>query len=314
MKRIILLSVLAFLFSCHSKTSEFDASGSFEADEVVVSSQANGQLLEFSVNEGDSLAPGQVVGIIDSSSLSLQKAQVNATIHSLAEKTQTVAPQVQLLKNQLAVQQAQLKNLAHEKERIERLVKADAATGKQLDDINSQIEVTNRQMEVTRQQIAVQRSNIATQNRGILSEKAPLEKQVALVNEQLSRARITNPAKGIVLTKYAEQGEVTTTGKPLYKIADLSVMTLRAYVTGNQLSQLKLNQQVNVGIDDGNGGYRMYKGTITWISNKAEFTPKTIQTKEERANLVYAVKIRVPNDGYLKIGMYGEVKFPNPTP
>jgi HlyD family secretion protein len=314
MKRTILLLLFPLLFSCHSTTREFDASGSFEADEVVVSSQVNGQLLQFSVNEGDSLAPGQVVGIIDSSSLSLQKAQVNATIRSLSEKTQTVAPQVQLLNNQLAVQQAQLQNLAHEKERIERLVKADAATGKQLDDINSQIEVTKRQMEVTRQQIAVQRSNIATQNRGILSEKAPLEKQVALVEEQLSRARITNPAKGIVLTKYAEQGEVTAAGKPLYKIADLSVMTLRAYVTGGQLSQLKLNQQVSVGIDDGKGGYRMYKGTITWISDKAEFTPKTIQTKEERANLVYAVKIRVPNDGYLKIGMYGEVKFQNPAP
>jgi HlyD family secretion protein len=314
MKRTILLLLFPLLFSCHSTTREFDASGSFEADEVVVSSQVNGQLLQFSVNEGDSLAPGQVVGIIDSSSLSLQKAQVNATIRSLSEKTQTVAPQVQLLNNQLAVQQAQLQNLAHEKERIERLVKADAATGKQLDDINSQIEVTKRQMEVTRQQIAVQRSNIATQNRGILSEKAPLEKQVALVEEQLSRARITNPAKGIVLTKYAEQGEVTAAGKPLYKIADLSVMTLRAYVTGGQLSQLKLNQQVSVGIDDGKGGYRMYKGTITWISDKAEFTPKTIQTKEERANLVYALKIRVPNDGYLKIGMYGEVKFQNPAP
>jgi HlyD family secretion protein len=314
MKRTILLLLFPLLFSCHSTTREFDASGSFEADEVVVSSQVNGQLLQFSVNEGDSLAPGQVVGIIDSSSLSLQKAQVNATIRSLSEKTQTVAPQVQLLNNQLAVQQAQLQNLAHEKERIERLVKADAATGKQLDDINSQIEVTKRQMEVTRQQIAVQRSNIATQNRGILSEKAPLEKQLALVEEQLSKARITNPAKGIVLTKYAEQGEVTAAGKPLYKIADLSVMTLRAYVTGGQLSQLKLNQQVSVGIDDGKGGYRMYKGTITWISDKAEFTPKTIQTKEERANLVYAFKIRVPNDGYLKIGMYGEVKFQNPAP
>ncbi|HJW18405.1 MAG TPA: HlyD family efflux transporter periplasmic adaptor subunit [Flavisolibacter sp.] len=313
MKHIVLFLCFPLLFSCHSNKKEFDASGSFEADEVVVSSQVNGQLLDFRVNEGDSLAPGQVVGLVDSNALSLQKAQVNATIHSLSEKTVAVAPQVQLLNNQLAVQQAQLQNLLHEKERFERLVKADAATGKQLDDINSQIEVTKRQMEVTRQQIAVQRSNISTQNRGILSEKAPLEKQVAQVEEQLSKARITNPAKGIVITKYAEQGEITAAGKPLYKIADLSVMTLRAYVTGNQLAQLRLNQQVNVGIDDGNGGFRMYKGTITWISDKAEFTPKTIQTKEERANLVYAVKIRVHNDGYLKIGMYGEVKFQNNT-
>lgn len=302
---------LIFLQACSSKKEAFDASGSFEVDEVVVSSQLNGQLLTFTINEGDSLTQGQVVGTIDSNYLSLQKAQVKATIQSLSEKTAAVAPQIELLQNQLAVQQAQLKNLLHERERTARLVKADAATGKQLDDMDAQIDVVRKQMVVTQQQIAVQKSNTATQNRSILSERSPLQKQVAQVEEQLSKAQIVNPINGIVITKYAEQGEVTAPGKALYKIADLSVMTLRAYITGTQLSGVKLNQPVKVLVDSGANGYRTYNGTISWISDKAEFTPKTIQTKEERANLVYAVKIKVKNDGYLKIGMYGEVQLQN---
>jgi HlyD family secretion protein len=313
MKRYFLPLIFIFLLlACGQKKGAYDASGSFEADEVVVSAQLNGQLLSFNVNEGDSLAQGQVVGTIDSTNLALQKAQVKATIQSLSEKTSDVAPQIQLLENQLAVQQSQLKNLEHERDRIERLVKADAATGKQLDDMNEQIEVMNRQIAVTQQQIAVQRNNTATQNRGILSESVPLQKQVAQVEDQLSKAKIENPVSGTVITKYAEQGEMTSPGKALYKIADLSTLNLRAYVTGAQLSQIKLGQQVKVLVDSGADAYRTYSGTIYWISDKAEFTPKTIQTKEERANLVYAVKIRVKNDGYLKIGMYGEVQLQNP--
>lgn len=312
-KSFLLPFILATLLqSCGNKREHYDASGSFEADEVVVSSQLNGQLISFTVNEGDSLAKGQVVGIIDSTNLTLQRAQVKATIQSLSEKTSNVAPQIQLLQNQLAVQQAQLQHLQYERDRTARLVKADAATGKQLDDLDAQIDVTRRQMEVTQQQIAVQRSNTATQNRSILSESAPLRQQAAQVEEQLSKARIENPISGTVITKYAEQGEVTAPGKALYKIADLSTLTLRAYITGAQLSQIKLGQQVKVLVDNGADKYRTYNGTIYWISDKAEFTPKTIQTKEERANLVYAVKIRVKNDGYLKIGMYGEVQLQNP--
>src|SRR3954464_56344 len=313
MKQYFLPLVLVILLqACGQKKDTYDASGSFEADEVVVSSQLNGQLLSFNVNEGDSLGQGQVVGIIDSANLALQKAQVKATIRSLSEKTSNVAPQVQMLQNQLAVQQSQLNNLLHERDRTERLVKADAATGKQLDDMNEQVEVIRRQMEVTQQQIVVQRNNTATQNRSILSESAPLQKQVAQVEEQLSKARIENPVNGTVITKYAEQGEITSPGKALYKIADLSALTLRAYVTGAQLSQMKLGQPVKVLVDNGADKYRTYNGTINWISDKAEFTPKTIQTKDERANLVYAVKIKVKNDGYLKIGMYGEVQLQNP--
>lgn len=303
----LFLFSLLLLQACHSKKEEFDASGSFEADEVIVSSELNGQLLSFNVNEGDSLQQGQVVGSIDADNLALQKEQVEASIQSLSEKTTNVYPQVELLQDQLRVQQSQLNNLLHEKERIERLVRADAATGKQLDDITYQVDVTQKQIEVTRQQIAVQKSNVATQNRSILSEGKPLQKRAAQLQDQISKSKIINPINGVVITKYAESGEVTAPGKALFKIADLSYLTLRAYVTGAQLSQIKLNQPVAVLIDDGKKDYRKYRGVITWISDKAEFTPKTIQTKEERANLVYATKIKVKNDGYLKIGMYGEV-------
>ena len=164
-------------------------------------------------------------------------------------------------------------------------------------------------MNVTQQQINVQRNNIATQNRAYLSEGKPLEKRVAQLNDQLNKTNIINPINGTVITKYAEAGEMTSPGKALYKIADLSTMTLRAYITGTQLSQVKLGQTVKVLVDDGADKYKELPGTITWISDKAEFTPKTIQTKDERANLVYAIKVKVKNDGYLKIGMYGEVKF-----
>jgi HlyD family secretion protein len=164
-------------------------------------------------------------------------------------------------------------------------------------------------MDVTRQQINVQRTNTNTQNRSVLSEKKPLEKRVEQLSELIGKAQIINPVNGTVITKYAEAGEVTSAGKALYKIANLDTLTLRAYITGTQLPQIKLNQIVKVMIDSGAKAYREYPGTITWIADKAEFTPKTIQTKEERANLVYAIKVRVKNDGYLKIGMYGEVMF-----
>ncbi len=305
----LFLFVLLTLQACYSGKEDFDATGSFEADEVIVSSESNGQILSFNVNEGDSLTGGQVVGSIDSERISLQKEQVEASIQSLSLKTSDVGPQVQLLKDQLKVQQSELDNLLHEKQRTERLIQADAATGKQLDDINARIDVVRNQMNVTRQQIAVQQNNIATQNRGILSETKPLQKQAAQLDDQITKSKIINPVSGVVLTKYAEQGEVTSNGKALYKIADLSTMTLRAYISGAQLSEVKLNQPVTVLVDKGEKDYRTYTGIITSISDKAEFTPKTIQTKEERANLVYAVKIKVKNDGYLKIGMYGEVKL-----
>ena len=301
--------LLILLFACNSNKNNYDASGTFESDEVIVSAQQNGQLLAFNINEGDSLTKDQVVGVIDSTNLVLQKQQVQATIQSLSQKTADVQPQIKLLKDQMAVQQSQLDHLVNERNRYQRLVEAQAATQKQLDDLNAQVDQMQKQMLVTQQQIAVQQSNTGTQNRSILSESDPLKKQVALINDQLSKATIINPVSGTVLAKYAQQGELTATGKALYKIADLSFLNLRAYITGDHLSKVKLNQQVKVLVDDGADKYKTYDGVITWISNKAEFTPKTIQTKDERANLVYAMKIKVKNDGYLKIGMYGEVQL-----
>ncbi|MBK9570769.1 MAG: HlyD family efflux transporter periplasmic adaptor subunit [Chitinophagaceae bacterium] len=312
MKKIFLItSSVVFLIGagCQGNGNSSDASGTFDADETIVSSELSGKILSLNVEEGALLTKDSVIGTIDAVHVSLQQEQVEASIRALNEKTADAGPQVQLLQNQLAVQQSQLNNLLHEKSRVENLVKADAATGKQLDDINAQIDVARKQMNVTQQQIAVQKNAIATQNRSILSEADPLKKRVAQLKDQAGKAKIINPVTGTVITKYAETGEVTTAGKALYKIADLSSLNLRAYITGTQLSQVKLNQSVKVLIDDGAKKYKEYPGTIIWISGKAEFTPKTIQTKEERANLVYAIKVKVTNDGYVKIGMYGEVKW-----
>ena len=311
MKHIVFIALIAIsvLTACKSGNGNADASGTFEANEVIVSAESSGKLTSFTVEEGQMIAKDSVVGTVDATNISLQKEQVESSIQALGEKTADVSPQVKLLEDQLAVQQSQLNNLLHEQGRIQNLLKQDAATGKQLDDITAQVDVAKRTMNVTRQQIQVQQNNVATQNRSILSEGKPLQKRVAQLEDQLKKSTIINPVSGTVLTKYAEQGEITSAGKALYKIADLSTITLRAYITGTQLSQVKLGQAVKVLVDDGAKKYKEFAGTITWISDKAEFTPKTIQTKEERANLVYATKIKVKNDGYLKIGMYGEVKF-----
>jgi HlyD family secretion protein len=213
------------------------------------------------------------------------------------------------LEEQLEVQKTQLASLQKEKTRYTNLVKDQAATQKQLDDVTAQYDQVLRQMQVTRSQIEAQKTMTGTQNRTVMSEKNPLSVRVAQLNDQIERANIINPVSGTVLTKYAQQGEITSAGKALYKIANLDTLRLQAYITGDQLASVKLNQQVAVSVDDGKGGFRSYQGRITWISDKAEFTPKTIQTKEERANLVYAIKVDVKNDGFLKLGMYGEVKF-----
>ena len=308
MKRIIQFSIVlasSVIISCNGNGNGFDASGTFEADETIVSSEMAGKLLSFNVEEGMQLSKDSIIGMVDATNINLQQQQVEASINALNQKTADVNPQIQLLQNQIAVQQSQLDNLLHEKSRIENLIKADAATGKQLDDINAQIDVVKKNMTVTQQQINVQRNNTATQNRSILSEAEPLRKRVAQLKDQEQRANIVNPVTGTVITKYAETGEITSAGKALYKIADLSDLNLRAYITGIQLPVIKLNQTVKVMIDQGEKKYKEYSGTIIWISDKAEFTPKTIQTKEERANLVYAIKVKVKNDGYLKIGKIG---------
>ena len=308
-KSFLLVFGVTVLAACQQHKIVTDASGVFESDEVIVSAEQSGQILSFPIQEGDTLARGAVAGNIDMSNTVLQKQQVQATITALREKTTNPLPQTELVKKQLAVQESQLAQQLREKARTENLLKADAATQKQLDDINSMIDQLEKQIAVSKQQIALDDSNIATQNRTIYSEQAPLEKSVAQYQDQIDKGRIVNPIRGTVLTKYALQGEMTTTGKALYKIADLDTLTLRAYVTGSQLTMVKMGQACKVYSDEGSNQYREYPGQVYWISDKSEFTPKTIQTRDERANLVYAVKIRVKNDGFLKLGMYGEVKF-----
>lgn len=321
----ILFSILFLLglSACKSNDQDFDASGVFEADEVVISSEAIGKILQFDVEEGSTLKAGQVVGNVDCKNLTLQKAQIEASMEALGQKTNDAGPQTQILREQLntqqrqiATQREQLRLLERERKRVDNLVKAEAVPSKQLDDVEGQIDILKKQIETTESQLTVfnqqiksQIQQVSIQNRGVLSERKPLQERIAQMDDQLRRCNITNPFEGTVLVKYAAADEITAMGKPLYKIADLSTLTLRAYITGDQLAKVKLNQVVKVFVDNGKDDYKEVNGTVTWISGKAEFTPKTIQTKDERANLVYATKIKVKNDGYLKIGMYGEVKL-----
>lgn len=322
-KKLVLPLAVTGFFSCNNGNGKYDATGTFEADEVIVSAEANGKLLQFNVEEGARLGKDSVVGKIDPTAIELQKDQATSSVEALQQKTNDAAPQVNILESQMELQhkqinvdETQLAVLEKEQQRFQKLVAADAVPAKQLDDITGQVNVlkdkiiaAKTQLKVLQSQINSQRQLVAIQNRGILSEQKPMERKVAQLEDQLSKTIIKNPVTGTVLTKYADEGEFTATGKALYKIADLSTMKLRAYITGNQLAQVKLDQPVTVKVDDGNGGFRELNGIITWISDKAEFTPKTIQTKDERANLVYAMKVNVKNDGYLKIGMYGEVVF-----
>lgn len=311
MKQKLILLFLAsslLFFSCRNKFTS-DASGTFETEEVIVSAEQTGKILSLKINEGDNIAKGESIGQIDVTTDKLKAEQVEASIKALQEKTSNPQDQINLIKRQLNVQQSQMNQLEKEKGRITRLLNADAATQKQLDDINASIDQLSKQAEVTRQQLNVNVTNINTQNRSILSEKSPLEKNVAQIKNQISKGEIISPMQGTVLTKYAYEGEMTSVGKALFKIANLENMNLKAYVSGTQLPQIKIGQNVKVLIDNGKNDFKEYPGTITWIASKSEFTPKTIQTKDERANLVYAIKVKVKNDGYLKIGMYGEVKF-----
>jgi len=299
MKNIHILLIIGcmatMIMACQPEKKTFDASGSFEAEETIISAEATGTLLKFDVTEGADLDSGQIIGYIDSIQLYLKKKQLEAQVRSVLGKKPNVPVQLSAL-------QAQLETAEKEKIRFTNLVEAGAAPSKQLDDINAQIKSLKSQIDALK-------SSLEISSKGYASDAAPLEIQILQINDQLAKCRIRNPMHGTVLIKYANVNEMAAIGKPLYKIADLTTINLRAYITGDQLPTVKLNQQVKVLTDDGNGGFKETQGTITWISDKAEFTPKTIQTKEERANLVYAIKIAVNNDGQYKIGMYGEVKF-----
>jgi HlyD family secretion protein len=281
--------------ACKNSENKYDASGTFEAVETIVSAEASGMIRELNVEEGQTLKKGQVVGYIDSVQLYLRKKQLLAQVKAVLSKSPNIPAQVAALEEQL-------KQAEKEKQRVANLLKAEAATQKQYDDVSTQIAVLSRQIEATR-------SSLGISSNGISEETMPLQVQVEQINDQLLKCRISNPSDGTVLVKYAEKNEVTAPGKPIYKLADLTTIILRAYVTGNELVRIKTGQQVKVLVAGENDQYKEYPGSIQWISDKAEFTPKTIQTKEERANLVYAVKIKVKNDGFLKIGMYADIKF-----
>lgn len=292
---IIGCAAALLMASCKSTKNDFDASGAFETEETIISAEASGTIEQFDITEGATLKAGQAVGYIDTVQLYLKKKQLEAQIAATLSTRPDIAAQTASL-------QEQLKAAQKEQQRITSLLKADAATQKQLDDINAQIDVISKQIDA-------QKSALGISAEGITQATLPLQVQIEQLNDQLAKCHIINPLNGTVLAKYAEAREVATPGKPLYKIADISSLILRAYISGNQLPGIKLNQKVKVLTDDGTGKYRETEGTITWISDKAEFTPKTIQTKEERADMVYAIKVLVKNDGSLKIGMYAEVKF-----
>lgn len=308
MKKITLITALAALIAC-TQSKNYDATGNFIADEVIVSAQQSGQLISYNVQEGQTLTEGQKVGQINTEVLQLQKQQVEATIATLKNKTLNPDDQAALIRSQYEVQKAQLEQQQHELSRVKQLVAGGAATQKQLDDLTAAVSQLQKQLAVTQNQLKASLTNINTQNNSILSQEVPLQKNAEAVQAQINQGEIINPTTGTVLVNYALKGEMQTYGKPLYKIANTDTLTLKAYITGNQLPQVKLGQQVTVHTDAAEGEQHTYKGEITYIASKAEFTPKTIQTKAERANLVYAIKVKVKNDGYLKIGMYGEVLF-----
>lgn len=288
--QIIALSLFA-LVACKSGEKQSDAYGNFEAVETIVSSETAGKLLEMKVNEGDQLEPGQLIALVDTTELNLKKLQTEAQLAASQTKKQNVTAQINVLK-------AQRQTVADNQQRIAKMFTDKAATQQQLDDINGQLNVIDKQIAATNTQFAL-----------ITSEMDVTKRALDLIGEQIGKCRITSPIKGTVLETYMETGELATPGKAILKMADLSSLELKVYVSGAQLPNVKLGNEAKVLIDKGVKDMQSMPGKITWISSESEFTPKIIQTKEERVKLMYAVKITVPNDGRLKIGMPGEVDF-----
>ena len=290
-RNILLMITLVWLSSCTSRNNLSDAYGNFEAVQVTVSSENAGKIHYLNIEEGSQPDSGMIVALVDTTDLYLKKLQLQSQKKAVSVKRTNI-------ESQIAVQHQQKANLTVEQNRITKLIADKAATPKQLDDINGAIDLIDKQV-----------TSIQTQNAGITEEMEVIDRQIAQVNESIHKCYIRNPVKGTVLSKYAEAGEIAAPGRALYKIADLSVMELKVYVSGTQLTGIKQDQQVEVLIDADKKTNRKLSGVVSWISPKAEFTPKIIQTKEERVNLVYGVKIRVPNDGSLKIAMPAEVNF-----
>ena len=291
MNKSFLLPALLFLTGCSDNASQTDATGVFEATEVTVSARQAGELLSLDVEEGQAFTAGSVVGTIDSTLLTLQRRQLRANISATDARRLDTDRQVAALRQQWD-------NLRHERTRFAALVADKAAPRKQLDDIEQQMAVVQRQM-------AAQQSQLAAAN--------AIVEQIAQLDHQIGNCRITAPITGTVVATFAEKGEYTAPGRPLFTLADLRTLYLRAYVDAPQLTTLRLGQKVTVYADQGAKAKKAYSGTLVWIADKAEFTPRTIQTRDERANLVYAVKVRVLNDGLIKRGMYGEVRFAPPA-
>lgn len=286
---------LLMLSACGSGMPDYDATGTFEATEVIVSAEAAGKLLQLDAEEGTRLRSGEEIGLIDTVQLYLKKLQLEASMKSVENQRPDLAKQIAATKQQIATAK-------REKKRVENLLAAGAANQKQLDDWDAQVALLERQL-------VAQESSLRNSTNSLTEQGNSVAIQVAQVEDQLQKCHIQSPIEGTVLAKYVEAGELAAIGKPLFKVAEINRMYLRAYITSEQLSQVKLGDKVTVYSDYGNSEQKPYSGVITWISDRSEFTPKTILTKNERANLVYAVKIAVENDGELKIGMYGGVKF-----
>jgi HlyD family secretion protein len=289
--KIILIALTISLYGCQKKSGQADAYGNFEATEVVVSSESGGKILKFDIDEGIKIDSGSLIALVDTTLLHLQKAEINAGMQSVMTRLNSIAAQNSILNQQID-------NINVNVARTENMLKDNAATKKQYDDLTGQIAVLQKQIVANN-----------TQKQSVGAELSVLEARKATLNEQSERCSVESPLKGTVLEKYAEAGEITAPGKPLVKIANLSVIKLKVYVSGAQLGKIKTGQQCTVRIDNGEKGYSSFTGTVTNISDKAEFTPKIIQTKEERVTLVYAVTIEISNDGSMKSGMPGEVIF-----
>ncbi len=296
MKKItILASVALMLAACGGNEKEYDATGTFEATETTVFAEQSGALLTFSVNEGDNIEANKEVGLIDTTQVWLKIQQLGAT----KEVYQSQKPDMEA---QIAATRQQLAKAQQEEQRFHELVADGAAPSKMLDDASSQVKVLQKQL-------AAQQSALTTSTRSLDKQMAATDVQVSQLRDQLRKCHIVTPTKGTVLEKYVERGEFVAVGKPLFKMADTEAMYLRAYVTSAQLQDIKIGQQVKVFADYGDGQRKEYDGTISWISSRSEFTPKTILSDDERADLVYAVKVAIKSDGFVKIGMYGEVKL-----
>ena len=292
---VYLLGLAVLLFSCHNEDGEYDATGVFETTEVIVSAQGTGEIMRFDIDEGQTVDAEVELGYIDTVQLSLKKQELLANLEATDSRRYNVGRQIASLREEIATQK-------REQQRYQNLVQAKAANQKQLDDINARLATLEKQL-------AAQTETLENGNRTVSGQVRMLEAQLAQVEDQIGKCRISSPINGTILSKYAEAGELASQGRALFKVGDIVNMYLRAYITADQLTELKIGQSVRVFADEGESGRREYAGTVSWISDKAEFTPKTIQTRDERANLVYAVKIQIQNDGFVKRGMYGEIKI-----